>query len=77
VARYFAALPGIWRTRGPAVAGQITRLLYPHLDEPETLARTDAFLAADLPADLPAGCRRLVLEERDNTARALRAMAAC
>ena len=37
-ARYFAALPGIWASRGPAVAQQITRLLYPRLDEPETLA---------------------------------------
>ena len=34
---------------------QITRLLYPRLDEPGTLVRTDAFLAA---TDMPAGCRR-------------------
>jgi aminopeptidase N len=71
--RYFAALPGIWATRGPAVAAQITRLLYPRLDEPGTIVRTDAFLAAP---DLPAGCRRLVLEQRDDVARALRVMAA-
>jgi aminopeptidase N len=73
VTRYFAALPGIWASRGPAVALQITRLLYPQLDDPETLARTDDFLAAD---DVPAGCRRVVLERRDDTARALRAIAA-
>ena len=72
-ARYFAALPGIWASRGPAVALQITRLLYPQLDEPETLALTDDFLAA---ADVSAGCRRTVLERRDDTARALRAIAA-
>ena len=72
-ARYFAALPGIWASRGPAVALQITRLLYPQLDEPETLILTDNFLAA---ADMPAGCRRTVLERRDDTARALRAIAA-
>jgi aminopeptidase N len=71
--RYFAALPGIWTTRGPAVAAQITRLLYPHLDEAATLTRTDAFLAE---ADLAAGCRRIVLEQRDDVARALRAIAA-
>jgi aminopeptidase N len=73
VTRYFAALPGMWASRGPAVALQITRLLYPQLDESETLTRTDEFLAA---ADLPAGCRRTVLERRDDTARALRAIAA-
>ena len=73
VARYFAALPGIWSARGPAVAGQLTRLLYPKLDEPATLEQTDAFLAAP---DVPPGCRRLVLEQRDDVARALRAIAA-
>jgi aminopeptidase N len=72
-ARYFAALPGIWASRGPAVALQITRLLYPKLDEPETLALTDAFLADP---DVPPGCRRTVLERRDDIARALRAIAA-
>jgi aminopeptidase N len=70
--RYFAVLPEIWASRGPAVALQITQLLYPQLDEPETLTLTDAFLAAKIPA----GCRRVVLERRDETARALRAIAA-
>ena len=59
--------------RGPAVAAQLTRLLYPQLDEQATLDRTDAFLAGP---DVPAGCRRLVLEQRDDVARALRAVAA-
>ena len=72
-ARYFAALPGIWASRGPALAQQITLLLYPRLDEPETLALTDEFLARP---DVPPGCRRIVLERRDDTARALRAIAA-
>jgi aminopeptidase N len=72
-ARYFAALPDLWASRGPAVAQQITQLLYPRLDEPETLTLTDEFLARP---DLPAGCRRIVLECRDDTARALRAIAA-
>jgi aminopeptidase N len=73
VQRYFAALPGLWAARGPAVAAQVTRLLYPQLDEEATLTRTDAFLAGP---DVPAGCRRLVLEQRDDVARALRAVAA-
>ena len=72
-ARYFAALPGIWASRGPALAQQITLLLYPRLDEPETLALTDEFLARP---DVPPGCRRIVLERRDDIARALRAVAA-
>jgi aminopeptidase N len=71
--RYFAALPGIWVSRGPAVAQQITNLLYPQLDEPGTLSLTDEFLTDP---DRPPGCRRIVLERRDDTARALRAMAA-
>jgi aminopeptidase N len=71
--RYFAALPALWTSRGPAMAQQITRLLYPRLDEPGTLALTDAFLADP---DLPPGCRRIVLERRDDIARALRAIAA-
>ncbi|HEY7102446.1 MAG TPA: aminopeptidase N [Mycobacteriales bacterium] len=71
--RYFAMLPEIWASRGPAVAQQITHLLYPQLDEAETLTLTDGFLAD---AELPAGCRRVVLERRDETARTLRAIAA-
>jgi len=71
--RYFAALQGIWASRGPAVALQITHLLYPRLDEPETLALTDAFLAD---SDVPPGCRRTVIERRDDVARALRAISA-
>ena len=63
----------MWATRGPAVATYVTRLLYPALDEPATLELTDEFLARP---DLPAGCRRLVLEERDGVARALRCIAA-
>jgi aminopeptidase N len=71
--RYFAALPGIWASRGPALAQQITQLLYPRLDEPETLALTDEFLAR---ADVPPGCRRIVVECGDDIARALRAIEA-
>src|SRR5829696_8857068 len=71
--RYFDALPAIWASRSPAIAQQVTRLLYPALDEPATLELTDAFLEKP---DLPAGCRRLVLEQRDDVARAIRAATA-
>jgi aminopeptidase N len=71
--RYFDALPDVWASRSPAIAQQITRLLYPALDEPATLALTDAFLEKP---ELPAGCRRLVLEQRDDVARAIRAATA-
>ena len=59
--------------RSPAIAQQVTRLLYPALDEAATLELTDAFLEKP---DLPAGCRRLVLEQRDDVARAIRAATA-
>jgi aminopeptidase N len=72
-ARYFAALPGLWATRGPAIATQVTRGLYPTLDEPATLHLTDTFLAT---TDVPPTCRRIVLEERDAVERALACLAA-
>jgi len=71
--RYFDALPAVWASRSPAIAQQVTRLLYPALDEAATLELTDAFLEKP---DLPAGCRRLVLEQRDDIARAIRAATA-
>jgi aminopeptidase N len=71
--RYFDALPAVWASRSPAIAQQVTRLLYPALDEVATLELTDAFLEKP---DLPAGCRRLVLEQRDDVARAIRAATA-
>lgn len=73
VPRYFAALPALWAGRGPEVSRAVTQLLYPRLDEPEVLASTDEFLRQP---DLPAGCRRLVLEQRDDLARAVRAASA-
>jgi aminopeptidase N len=71
VARYFAALTGIWATRTNETAQNIVTGLYPTLlcDE-ETLAATDAWLAT---ADPVPALRRLVMESRDGVARALRA----
>ncbi|MCU1518858.1 MAG: aminopeptidase [Pseudarthrobacter sp.] len=73
--RYFAAVPGIVATRTHALAQQIVVGLYPaQLTTQETVDRTDAFLAA-LPAE-SAALRRMMLENRDGVARALRARAA-
>jgi aminopeptidase N len=70
---YFAAIPGVWRTRTHELAQQIAIGMYPNIPAQETVDAADAFLA-DLPEDLH-GLRRLVLEQRDATARAVRAQA--
>jgi aminopeptidase N len=68
------AVPALWRDRSPHSAQELTRLLYPStLIEPEVLERTDALLARN---DLPAPARRVVVEQRADLARALRARAA-
>ncbi|WP_326966252.1 aminopeptidase N [Arthrobacter sp. CG_A4] len=70
--KYFEAVPGIVRDRTHALAQQIVVGLYPaQLTAQATVDRTDAFLAA-LPAD-GAALRRMMLENRDGVARALRA----
>jgi aminopeptidase N len=69
VDRYVADLPELWRTRSPEVVGRLTELLFPStLVEQGVLDATAA-----LGADGPAGMRRLVAEQRDDLARALRA----
>ena len=55
------------------LAQQIATGMYPNIPAQETVDAADAFLA-DLPEDLH-GLRRLVLEQRDATARAVRAQA--
>ncbi|MEW9873999.1 aminopeptidase N [Arthrobacter sp. HS15c] len=73
--KYFAAVPGIVATRTHALAQQIVVGLYPaQLTTQATIDRTDEFLAA-LPAE-SAALRRMMLENRDGVARALRARAA-
>ncbi|MFL6115267.1 MAG: aminopeptidase N [Catenulispora sp.] len=69
---YFRTLAAIWSERSIQNAERIVSHGYPWpLTSPELLARTDAWLASDA-APAPA-LRRLVLEARDDAARALRA----
>jgi aminopeptidase N len=73
--KYFAAVPGIVAERTFALAQQIVVGLYPaQLTTQATVDRTDAFLAS-LPEE-SAALRRMMLENRDGVARALRARAA-
>ncbi|MEZ2390092.1 aminopeptidase N [bacterium RCC_150] len=73
--KYFDAVPEIFANRTHALAQQIIVGLYPsQLTTQETVDRTDKFLA-ELPAD-NASLRRMMLENRDGVARALRARAA-
>ncbi|WP_190020710.1 aminopeptidase N [Streptomyces hiroshimensis] len=70
--RYFAVIEGVWRERSIEYAMAVVRGLFPMLqDDSRTLAAADAWLAEH--ADAPAALRRLVLEARDDLARALRA----
>ncbi|MFF9620247.1 aminopeptidase N [Streptomyces griseosporeus] len=72
--RYFAAIERVWAERSIQIGIHVVRGLFPSLqDSPETLAATDAWLAAHEGA-APA-LRRLVLEARDDLARALRGQA--
>ncbi|MET9672750.1 aminopeptidase N [Streptomyces sp. NPDC006482] len=71
---YFAAIERLWGERSIQIGIDIVRGLFPGLqDRDETLAATDAWLTAHESA-APA-LRRLVLEARDDLARALRAQA--
>ncbi|MFP1627107.1 aminopeptidase N [Streptomyces sp. 5K101] len=70
--KYFEAIERIWSERSIQIGMDVVRGLYPSLqDAPRTLAATDEWLAAHGPA-APA-LRRLVLEARDDVARAGRA----
>jgi aminopeptidase N len=69
---YFASLEGLWASRSIEIGMALVRGLYPGLqDRQETLDATDAWLDGH-PGAAPA-LRRLVLESRDELARALRA----
>ncbi len=71
--KYFEAVPGIVAGRTHALAQQIVVGLYPaQLTTQATVDRTDEFLAA-LSADNSSALRRMMLENRDGVARALRA----
>ncbi|MET8508235.1 aminopeptidase N [Streptomyces sp. NPDC004787] len=70
--RYFEVIERIWAERSIQIGMDVVRGLFPGLqDRPETLAATDAWLAGH--ADAAPALRRLVLEARDDLARALRA----
>ncbi|WKE71681.1 aminopeptidase N [Streptomyces sp. WP-1] len=70
--KYFAAIDRLWRERSIQIGMDIVSGLFPALqDRPETLAAADAWLAAH--EDAAPALRRLVLEARDDLARALRA----
>ncbi|MFD5322977.1 aminopeptidase N [Streptomyces sp. NPDC127092] len=70
--KYFAVIERIWAERSIQIGMDVVRGLFPGLqDRPETLAATDAWL--DEHADAAPALRRLVLEARDDLARALRA----
>ncbi|OEV12083.1 aminopeptidase N [Streptomyces nanshensis] len=69
---YFAMLEEVWRTRSIEIAMAVVRGLYPDLQgDQATLDATDGWLAAH--EDAAPALRRLVLEARDDLARALRA----
>ncbi|QES50151.1 aminopeptidase N [Streptomyces venezuelae] len=71
---YFAVLERVWAERSIQIGMDVVRGLFPSLQDDEgTLAAADAWLSAH-PAAAPA-LRRLVLEARDDLARALRAQA--
>ncbi|MFJ9741779.1 aminopeptidase N [Streptomyces sp. NPDC101166] len=72
--RYFEVIERIWEERSIQIAMHVVRGLFPDLqDFPGTLEATDAWLAAHESA--PPALRRLVLEARDDLARALRGQA--
>ncbi|MGF1428189.1 aminopeptidase N [Kitasatospora sp. LaBMicrA B282] len=74
-ARYFELLETVWAERSIEIAIRFVGGFFPRLQTDDaTLAATDAWLA-DRPQAAPA-LRRLVLECRDELARALRAQAA-
>ncbi len=75
VTRYFAALLQVWATRTNEIAQLLVSGLYPTLlADAELLAATDDWLAANPQA--PAALLRLIRENRDAVARALRVQAA-
>ncbi|MFD9478860.1 aminopeptidase N [Streptomyces nojiriensis] len=72
--RYFEVIERVWADRSIQIAMDVVKGLYPSLQgDSATLDATDAWLAAH--ADAAPALRRLVLESRDDLARALRAQA--
>ncbi|MGQ4443885.1 ERAP1-like C-terminal domain-containing protein, partial [Streptomyces violaceoruber] len=72
--KYFAAIERVWAERSIQIGMDVVRGLFPSLrDSQDTLDATDAWLSAH--EDAAPVLRRLVLEARDDLARALRAQA--
>ncbi|WP_328400562.1 aminopeptidase N [Streptomyces sp. NBC_00390] len=72
--KYFEAIERVWSKRSIQIAMDVVRGLYPSLqDDESTLTATDEWLSTH-ESSAPA-LRRLVLESRDDLARALRAQA--
>ena len=69
--RYLGALEQVWGERSQETATRIVLGLFPACGEGEDLAAVDAWLEGHAAA--PAALRRLVLKQRDDLARALRA----
>ena len=65
-----AAVPGWWERLSPTLAQFLTQFLFP---APEVRPEVEQQVSALLDQDLPAGCRRVLLEQRDDLQRALRA----
>ncbi|MET7474191.1 aminopeptidase N [Streptomyces sp. NPDC005648] len=74
VSKYFEAIERVWRERSIQIGMDVVGGLFPSLlDSRETLDATDAWLSAH--EDSAPALRRLVLEARDDLARALRGQA--
>ncbi|MBQ0877309.1 aminopeptidase N [Streptomyces sp. RT42] len=72
--KYFAVIERVWEERSIQIGMDVVRGLFPSLrDSRETLEATDAWLSAH--EDAVPALRRLVLEARDDLARALRGQA--
>ncbi|MER7051159.1 aminopeptidase N [Streptomyces sp. NPDC000351] len=72
--KYFAVIERVWAERSIQIGMDVVRGLFPSLrDSQDTLDATDAWLSAH--EDAAPALRRLVLEARDDLARALRGQA--
>ncbi|MEW2083771.1 aminopeptidase N [Streptomyces sp. NPDC005283] len=72
--KYFEAIERVWADRSIQIGMDVVKGLFPSLQDDEgTLSATDAWL--DGHAGAPPALRRLVLEARDDLARALRGQA--
>ena len=73
ISRYFDVVAPIWERRTHEMAEQVAVGLYPHqLVEPAVIETTDDYLRSQNP---PPALRRLIVENRDTMARALRTQA--